>query len=121
MIKKRLDILCKEKKITAKKLCEDIGISQQTYNKWGNGTEIKERNLIKIAEYFNCTTDYILGRTDEKDIKINKNYSQYNQNGNNNQHFENNLEPLEMELLNSFRKYSKKEQLKLLSKMEEEK
>ncbi len=53
--------------ITQKELAEYLHIKQNTYSQYENG----QRNLpvdvlIKLADYFSTSTDYILGLTDNK-------------------------------------------------------
>ncbi len=52
-----------EKGITAYKVAKDTGIPQGQMNKWknGKGTPTAE-NLVKIADYLDCSTDFLLGR-----------------------------------------------------------
>ena len=43
-----------------------LGMSQTGYSKYETGeNDIPTAILIKLAEYYNTTTDYLLGRTDE--------------------------------------------------------
>lgn len=44
---------------------KELGVSSATLTKWKNGTIPNCETLIKIADYFNVSTDYLLGR--EKD------------------------------------------------------
>ena len=57
------------KKVSQLKMAMDLNISQAAISKYELGKS--EPNLImlsRIAEYFGVTTDYIMGRTDKKDI-----------------------------------------------------
>lgn len=48
-----------------------LGISSGVISKWKNeGTLPNGENLIKLADYLNCSVDYLLGRTDV--VEINK-------------------------------------------------
>lgn len=60
MIERILKLLS-DSGITAKKLTEDINISSSAISEWkkGKGKPSAEA-IIKIAEYFNVSTDYIL-------------------------------------------------------------
>lgn len=50
-----------------KELAEMINVAQNTVSNWENGTrEPDNKTLIELAEIFNCSTDYLLGRTDIK-------------------------------------------------------
>ena len=55
-----------EKGISQKAAAVDLGISQALLSHYEKG--IREFNLdflCRVAEYYNVTTDYILGRTDD--------------------------------------------------------
>lgn len=60
MIERILELMSKEG-ITAKKLTEDIGISSSAISEWKKGkAKPTSEAIIKMAKYFNVTTDYIL-------------------------------------------------------------
>lgn len=60
MIERILELMSK-KGITAKKLTEDIGISSSAISEWKKGkAKPTSEAIIKMAKYFNVTTDYIL-------------------------------------------------------------
>ncbi len=42
-----------------------LGISPGTINSWKNGSIPNGETLIKLAEYFDCSIDYLLGKTEE--------------------------------------------------------
>jgi len=45
-------------------LAEKLGISQQTISKYENGTRQPDFNILKfIADFFDVSTDYLLGRS----------------------------------------------------------
>lgn len=55
----------KEKQLSAYKLAKIVGLSNQCAINWLNEiNEPKISYLIKIADYFNVSTDYLLGRTE---------------------------------------------------------
>lgn len=61
---KNLNNLLKEKNITQLNLSMKIGITQETISAYINGkAKPSADTLIKIADHFNTTTDYILDRT----------------------------------------------------------
>lgn len=66
----RIKILCRKKGITIKKMCEDIGITNQVATKWKNGADVRETTLKKVADYLETSTDYLIGRTDEDNFGI---------------------------------------------------
>lgn len=61
----RLKILRKKKGLLQKDIAEYLGISRTTYVKWENGLHEPAFNEIeKLADYFNVSVDYLLGRSD---------------------------------------------------------
>lgn len=62
----RLRELRKQHKISQQELAAYVGVTQATLSGWENEKyEIDNTGLKKIADFFNTSTDYILGRTDE--------------------------------------------------------
>ena len=60
--------LRQEKGISQQQLADIILVSQQSVNKYENhNVEPDIEILIEIAEYFNVTLDYLVGRTDKKE------------------------------------------------------
>lgn len=48
-------------------LAEQLGVSYGTFKNWMKGkTEIPSSKVIKMAELFHCTTDYLLGLDTEQ-------------------------------------------------------
>lgn len=43
----------------------DCGLGINTVSKISNGTDILTLNFAKIADYLDCSVDYLLGRTDD--------------------------------------------------------
>lgn len=63
----RIREMRKKKGMSQETLGSFVGVSQQTISKIEkNSDEASVGLLIRIAEYFNVTTDYILGLSDEK-------------------------------------------------------
>ncbi len=61
----RLKKLCDEQGISVNKLEEKIGLGKNTLYSWKKNTP-KGSNLIKVSDYFNVSTDYLLGREVEE-------------------------------------------------------
>jgi len=62
----RLSQLRKEKKITQRALAEHIGVNTRNLQYYEAGDKRPElEGLIKIAEFFNVTLDYLVGKTDD--------------------------------------------------------
>lgn len=52
-------------KITKNKLLRELSLSKNSFVDWTNrGTIPNGEVLVKIADYFNVSADYLLGRTD---------------------------------------------------------
>lgn len=67
MFPERLKALRKKAKLTQKQIAEALNIKQPTYAQWENGrTKPKGETLEKFADFFNVSTDYLLGKTDIK-------------------------------------------------------
>ena len=60
---KKLKRLRFEKDITQDNLAKVIGVAQQTVGSWEKGKSAPSYEILgKIADYFNVTADYLLGR-----------------------------------------------------------
>lgn len=69
MFWKRFYKLCISKNTKPNPVAKDIGISSGVVTKWKNGTTIPNgETLIKIADYLDCSVDYLLGRTDNPEV-----------------------------------------------------
>ena len=65
----RLKELRKERNITQLKLAMDLNLSQNTISRYETGVrEASYSELIKIADYFDVSIDYLLNRTDIPDF-----------------------------------------------------
>lgn len=63
MFARRLKILRAEKDITQAEFAHIIGVAQQTVGSWEKGKSTPSYELLnKIADYFNVSADYLLGR-----------------------------------------------------------
>ncbi len=66
---KNLKALRNERKISQQQLAEIIMVSQQSVNKYENhDVEPDICTLVKIADFFNVSLDYLVGRTDMKEM-----------------------------------------------------
>ena len=62
----RLSELMSDREINAPKLAEEIGCKRNTINRYLEGIFAPSLNvLIKLADYFNCTLDFLLAIDDE--------------------------------------------------------
>ena len=64
MFWERLYYLCTKHSCKPNTVAKAIGLSTAIATKWKNGTIPNGETLTKIADYFNCSVDYLLGRTD---------------------------------------------------------
>ncbi len=66
MLYKRIRDLREDKDLTQKQMAEILNCSQQVYSNYELGQrDIPTEILIRLAEYHNVTTDYILGIKDK--------------------------------------------------------
>lgn len=68
MFPERIKLLRKEKGISQKELGDALNLSKATITMWESGK--REPTMISImqaADYFNVSSDYLLGRTDLRD------------------------------------------------------
>ena len=65
------DRLCemrKERKQSRKEVSEALGIAERSYQRYENAErEPTASVLVKMADYYGVTTDYLLGRTDRRE------------------------------------------------------
>lgn len=67
MLYKRVKELRKEVKKTQADMGGVLGMSQRAYGHYENGDrDMSPEVLIALADYYNVSIDYILGRTDKK-------------------------------------------------------
>ncbi|NRT35160.1 transcriptional regulator with XRE-family HTH domain [Clostridium beijerinckii] len=67
----RLKELREEKGLLGKDFAKIMSVEPATVTNWEKGNRFpKDDVLIKIADYFDCSTDYLLGRTDDKLAKV---------------------------------------------------
>lgn len=78
--------LCLKKGTKPNPVADELHISSGILTKWKNlGTLPNGENLIKIADYLDCSVDYLLGRTDivevnekEKPLSITEHFERSN-------------------------------------------
>ncbi|EAD7292715.1 XRE family transcriptional regulator [Listeria monocytogenes] len=64
-ISKRISELRNKKGISQLQLAKDLNVSTSTVSMWEtNKRAIKNERIIQLADYFNVTTDYLLGRVE---------------------------------------------------------
>lgn len=60
-IKKRVKV----QETTMKKMLDDLNLGINIVSHLAKGQEMSYLNLAKIADYLDCSVDYLLGRTDK--------------------------------------------------------
>ena len=70
MIGQRFRDLRKQKRMSQTELAKSAGVSQTTVTAWETGkAEPSSSAVSKLADIFNVTTDYLLGRPDKQETK----------------------------------------------------
>lgn len=65
----RLDELMQETKVSVKQLSMSIHIPASTISTWRtNKNLVYLPNIIKLADYFKCTVDFLIGRSDDSSM-----------------------------------------------------
>lgn len=68
-IAERIKVAAKSRNIVIKVMLEECGLSKNTLSSMiSGGSTPKSENLAKIADYLNCSVDYLLGRTDSPEV-----------------------------------------------------
>ena len=63
MIFKRVRELREDRDLKQREIAEYLNVSQNTYSQYENGViSLTAETLIKLADYYGVTVDYILGR-----------------------------------------------------------
>ena len=61
--------LLQERNVSSYKITKDIGINNGLISTWRNGKNTPSaENLVKLADYFDVSVDYLLGRTDKPEF-----------------------------------------------------
>lgn len=69
VIADRLKQLRHQKSVTQKAVAQYLGIAEVSLQRFEYGTsKPKLENLISLADYFNVSLDYLVGRTDNPEI-----------------------------------------------------
>ena len=65
----RIKEFARSRKIPIKNLLDECGLSKNTLSSMlSGGSTPKSENLAKIADYLDCSVDYLLGRTDNPEV-----------------------------------------------------
>ena len=93
---------CLRKGTKPNPLAKELQIASGSMTAWKGGKLPNGETLLKIADYLGVSVDYLLGRTEEQNSNQNQTLSQN-----------------EQELLDIFKNFSERDQIKILGKMEE--
>jgi len=66
-IAERIKLLAKTKKITLSQMLDNVGLGFNTMTHMKNSMP-KSDTLAKIADYLDCSIDYLMGRTDVVEV-----------------------------------------------------
>lgn len=108
--------LCEENGISPTKLCTEITGSKGNLPTWQKGN-INPKSLTKIADYFNISVDYLLGRTKEPQ-KINYGVENHGDNNgaiNNQVNSTNTSDGISKEMLVKFEELNFTDKVKVMS------
>ncbi len=64
----RIKLRAKYQKIALKKMLSDLELGINLVSQLANGQNITAINLARIADYLDCSVDYLLGRTDNPEV-----------------------------------------------------
>lgn len=64
MFFERLEIMCARCGCKPNTIAAHLGLSNATATKWKKGSVPNGETLVGIADYLDCSVDYLLGRTD---------------------------------------------------------
>ena len=65
----RLQKIRREKKLSQTELANQVGLSLRTYQYYERGERPPTAPvIITLADYLNCSVDYLLGRTDNPEV-----------------------------------------------------
>ena len=64
----RLRILRKEQHLSQQQVAAEVGVGFSTYRRYEGGQrEPDASTLARMADFYNVTADYLLGRSDERE------------------------------------------------------
>lgn len=66
--KNRIKELCKENKVSVKDMLVDCSLGVNAIQQINDTKGMASFSLAKIADYLDCSVDYLLGRTDNPEV-----------------------------------------------------
>ncbi len=67
-IAKRIKLVAKTRNVPLKTMLSDCNLGINTISELSKGKQISYVSLAKIADYLDCSVDYLLGRTDVPEV-----------------------------------------------------
>ena len=67
-VAERIKCVAKSKGVQLKDLFSGLSLNKNTLSNMYNGSMLKGDSLGRIADYLDCSVDYLLGRTDNSEI-----------------------------------------------------
>ena len=64
----RIKRYAKTKKISLQSILNDCNLGKNSFSHMLHGNSIAFDSLAQIADYLDCSVDYLLGRTDDPDL-----------------------------------------------------
>ncbi len=64
----KIKTIALERKIVIKTMLQELGLGSNTMSAMYHGKVIASDSLARIADYLDCSVDYLLGRTDNPEI-----------------------------------------------------
>ena len=66
-IAERIKLIAKSKELTVSTVLKEVNLGRNTMANFKTSMP-KADNLAKIADYLDCSIDYLMGRTDDPDL-----------------------------------------------------
>ena len=64
----RIKSTAKSKNISLKTMLSECNLGINTISQLSKGNDMLSKNLARIADYLDCSVDYLLGRTDNPEV-----------------------------------------------------
>ena len=72
MLNRQIKLLRQKKGISQVELASSLGVTKQSISNWENDNIMPSiEMLVKLAEYFNVSTDFLLGLSTEHNLRTN--------------------------------------------------
>ena len=68
LMAERVKFRAKTQKIALKNMLDDLDLGINLISQLAKGQNITAINLARIADYLDCSVDYLLGRTDNPEV-----------------------------------------------------